>query len=120
MLHRFTFVNFSGDSYHSWGVSDTIKTEFVGQQPLEELVEDQALSADLKQATMACLCGEESRRWTIGELVERLGALGLSCSRASVTGALAELEVELELCAWAPWKLLERGTEWILAPKSEL
>jgi len=69
---------------------------------------------------MACLTGRESRRWTIGELVERLAALGLSCSRASVTGALAELEVELELCAWAPWKLLERGTEWILAPKSEL
>ena len=21
---------------------------------------------------------------------------------------------------WAPWRLLERGTEWILAPKSEL
>jgi chromosome segregation and condensation protein ScpB len=120
MLQRFSFANFSRDSYHSWGVSDTIKMEFAGQQPLEELVENQALSADLKQAVMACLCGGESRRWTIGELVERLGALGLSCSRASVTGALAELEVELELCAWAPWKLLERGTEWILAPKSEL
>jgi chromosome segregation and condensation protein ScpB len=102
------------------GVFETIETEFAGQQPLEELVENQALSADLKQVVMACLCGQESRRWTIGELVERLGALGLSCSRASVTGALAELEVELELCTWAPWKLLERGTEWILAPKSEL
>jgi hypothetical protein len=88
--------------------------------PLEKLVETQALSANLKEAVMACLCGRESRRWTIGELIERLGALGLSCSRAGVTGALAELEVELELCAWAPWKLLERGTEWILAPKSEL
>ena len=84
MLQRFSFANLSRDSYHSWGVSDTIKTEFVGQQPLEELVEDQALSADLKQVVMACLCGRESRRWTIGELVERLGALGLSCSRASV------------------------------------
>jgi chromosome segregation and condensation protein ScpB len=94
--------------------------EIVGQKPLEELVEDQALSIDLKEAVMACLCGRESRRWTIGELVERLWALGLSCSRARVTGALAELEVELELCAWAPWKLLERGTEWILTPKSEL
>jgi len=102
------------------GVFETIETEFAGQQPLEELVENQALSADLKQVVMACLCGQESRRWTIGELVERLGALGLSCSRASVTGALAELEVELELCAWAPWRLFERGTEWILAPKSEL
>jgi hypothetical protein len=37
-----------------------------------------------------------------------------------VTAALTEFEVELELCAWAPWRLLERGTEWILAPKSEL
>jgi chromosome segregation and condensation protein ScpB len=37
-----------------------------------------------------------------------------------VTAALAELEVELELSGWAPWRLLERGTEWILEPKSEL
>src|SRR4029077_19722845 len=41
-------------------------------------------------------------------------------SRASVTAALAELGLELELSGWAPWLLLERGTEWILAPKSEL
>jgi chromosome segregation and condensation protein ScpB len=37
-----------------------------------------------------------------------------------VTAALAELALELELSGWAPWRLLERGTEWILAPKSEL
>jgi chromosome segregation and condensation protein ScpB len=37
-----------------------------------------------------------------------------------VTAALAELGLELELSSWAPWRLLERGTEWILAPKSEL
>jgi hypothetical protein len=116
MLQRFSFVNFSGGSYHISGVFDTIETEFAGQQPLEELVENQALSIDLKEAVMACLTGRESRPWTIGELVERLGALGLSCSRASDTGALAELEVELQLCAWAPWKLLERGTEWIWPP----
>jgi hypothetical protein len=37
-----------------------------------------------------------------------------------VTTALAELGLEFELSGWAPWRLLERGTEWILAPKSEL
>ena len=37
-----------------------------------------------------------------------------------MTAALAELALELELSGWAPWRLLERGTEWILAPKSEL
>ena len=37
-----------------------------------------------------------------------------------MTAALAELGLELELSSWAPWRLLERGTEWILAPKSEL
>jgi hypothetical protein len=31
-----------------------------------------------------------------------------------VTAALAELG--LELSGWAPWRLLERGTEWILEP----
>jgi chromosome segregation and condensation protein ScpB len=57
---------------------------------------------------------------SVSELVERFKNLGVCASRASVTAALAELELELELSGWAPWRLLERGTEWILAPKSEL
>ena len=101
-------------------MSDTLGTREAGQEPLEELVQIQALSVDLREAVMACLCGRESRRWTVGELVERLKNLGVCASRASVTAALAELGVELELSGWAPWRLLERGTEWILAPKSEL
>jgi chromosome segregation and condensation protein ScpB len=100
-------------------VSDTL-TGTAGREPLEELVEIQALSVDLREAVMACLSGGESRRWTVSELVERFKNLGVSASRAGVTAALAELEVELELSAWAPWRLLERGTEWILEPKSEL
>jgi hypothetical protein len=100
-------------------VSDTFATRNAGQ-PLEELVEIQALSVDLREAVMACLCGGESRRWTIAELLERFKNLGICASRASVTAALAELGLELELSGWAPWRLLERGTEWILAPKSEL
>jgi chromosome segregation and condensation protein ScpB len=100
-------------------VSDTFATRNAGQ-PLEERVEIQALSVDLREAVMACLSGGESRRWTVGELVERLKNLGVCASRASVTAALTELGLELELSGWAPWRLLERGTEWILAPKSEL
>ena len=69
---------------------------------------------------MACLSGGESRCWTVAELVERFKNLGVCATRASVTAALAELALELELSSWAPWRLLERGTEWILAPKSEL
>jgi chromosome segregation and condensation protein ScpB len=69
---------------------------------------------------MACLSGRESRRWTVGELVERFKNLGICASRAGVTAALAELALELELSGWAPWRLLERGTEWILEPKREL
>jgi hypothetical protein len=95
-------------------------TRNVGQVPLEELVENQAISVDLREAVMACLSGAESRRWTVSELVERFRNLGVCASRASVTAALAELGLELELSSWAPWRLLERGTEWILAPKSEL
>ena len=87
---------------------------------LEQRVGAQALAIDLKQAVLACLTGAESRRWTVGELVARLKNLGMPCSRASVTGALSELELELELCPWAPWRLLERGQEWALQPKSEL
>jgi chromosome segregation and condensation protein ScpB len=100
-------------------VSDTLETKNAGRF-LEERVEIQALSVDLREAVMACLSGGESRRWTIAELLERFKNLGICASRASVTAALAELGLELELSGWAPWRLLERGTEWILAPKSEL
>ena len=101
-------------------MSDTLGTRNAGQEPLEKLVEIQALSLDLREAVMACLSGGESRRWTVGELVERFKNLGVRASRAGVTAALAELGLELELSSWAPWRLVERGTEWILAPKSEL
>jgi chromosome segregation and condensation protein ScpB len=100
-------------------VSDTFGTREAGR-PLEELVEIQALSVDLREAVMACLSGGESRRWTVAELVERFKNLGICATRASVTAALAELALELELVSWAPWRLLERGTEWILESKSEL
>ena len=46
---------------------------------------------------MACLSGGESRCWTIAELVERFKNLGVCATRASVTAALAELALELEL-----------------------
>jgi chromosome segregation and condensation protein ScpB len=100
-------------------VSETLGTRNAGQ-PLENLVEIQALSIDLREAVMACFSGGESRRWTVGELVERFKNLGVCASRAGVTAALAELGLELELSGWAPWRLVERGTEWILEPKSEL
>jgi chromosome segregation and condensation protein ScpB len=103
----------------SASVSDTFATKN-DVRPLEERVEIQALSVDLREAVMACLSGGESRRWTVLELVERFKNLGICASRAGVTAALAELALELELCVWAPWRLLERGTEWILEPISEL
>ena len=59
-------------------MSDTLGTRNAGQVPLEELVENQALSVDLREAVMACLSGGESRRWTVSELVERLKNLGVS------------------------------------------
>jgi chromosome segregation and condensation protein ScpB len=101
-------------------VSDTFATGDASQESLENLVKTQALSVDLREAVMACLSGGESRRWTVGELAERFKNLGVCATRASVTAALAELALELELSSWAPWRLLERGTEWILTPKSEL
>ena len=101
-------------------MSDTSGATEAGQVPLEELVQTQALSVDLREAVMACLSGRESRRWTVLELVERLKNLGVRASRAGVTAALAELALELELWPLAPWRLLERGTEWILEPKSAL
>jgi chromosome segregation and condensation protein ScpB len=90
-----------------------------GEQ-LEELIGSQALNADLKTALFACLSGRESRRWTVGELFDRLNNLGLRCSKPALTAALGELELEMTLCPFLPWNLVERGTEWSLVPKTEL
>ena len=49
---------------------------------LEQRVGAQALAIDLKEAIMACLSGQESRRWTVGELFARLQGLGVPGSRA--------------------------------------
>jgi hypothetical protein len=99
-------------------VSDTVESSSSaqGKPPLEELVKTQASSVGLREAVMACLSGRESRRWTVLELVERFKNLGVSASRAGVTAALADLALELELSSWAPWRLLERGTEGYSSP----
>jgi chromosome segregation and condensation protein ScpB len=89
-------------------------------EALEELIGSQALSAELKPALFACLTGRESRRWTVGELFDRLNNLGLRCSKPAVAATLGELELEMALCPFLPWRLVERGTEWSLAPKTEL
>ena len=101
-------------------MSDLREPEPSVSQALEETIEGQILDVNLKQAVLACLSGSESRRWTVGELVERFKNLGVCASKAAVTAALADLEVELQLAGWAPWQLIERGTEWILVPKTEL
>ena len=46
------------------------------REALEERIGAQALSADLKTAIVAALTGRESRRWTVGELFDRLNNLG--------------------------------------------
>ena len=120
MLHCFNFAVFSEGSYQRWQCADTFESESGHAPALEEVIGAQALEVDLRVAVMACLSGQESRRWTVGELVERLKGLGICATRAGVTAALAEVELELELALWAPWRLVERGTEWILVPKSEL
>ena len=96
------------------------ESEPSASQALEETIKRQTLDVDLKHAVMACLAGDESRRWTVGELVERFKNLGVCAAKTAVTAALADLEVELQLAHWAPWHLIERGTEWILVPKTEL
>jgi hypothetical protein len=89
-------------------------------EALEERISAQALTADLKTAIVAALTGRESRRWTVGELFDRLNNLGVRCSKPAVAGALGELELEFALCPFLPWNLLEQGTEWTLTTKTEL
>jgi hypothetical protein len=66
-------------------VSDSFATGNAGQ-PLEERVQIQALSVDLREAVMACLSGGESRRWTVLELVERFKSLGVCAALTLILG----------------------------------
>jgi chromosome segregation and condensation protein ScpB len=85
---------------------------------LEQIIVAQAVATDPKQALLACFAGRESRRWKVGELFKRLSHLGMPCSEPAIVCLLAELELELALCPWAPWTLTERGTEWTLNAKN--
>jgi hypothetical protein len=120
MLQRFIFVVFSRPCYPLGECLTNLKIQRTTGRPMEEILGQEALKLGLREAVMACLCGGRVSPVDRWELLERFKALGICASRTGVTGALAELEVELELCPWAPWRLLERRTEWILAPKSEV
>jgi chromosome segregation and condensation protein ScpB len=120
MLHGSIVASFSICRYKEPRVETPLENSKPHGQALEELIGAQALSADLKTALLACLTWAESRRWTVGELVGRLNNLGVHCSKPAVLGALGELELEISLCPFLPWSLVEHGTEWSLAPKSAL
>jgi hypothetical protein len=78
-------------------VSSNIFGGEAGPVPSEELVQTQALNVGLREAVMALSFRERVSPLTVLELVERLKNLGVRASRASVTAALAELALELEL-----------------------
>src|SRR6516225_4149055 len=120
MLHGSIVASFSEVCYKGSRVETPLTDSKPQGVALEELIGAQALSADLKTALVACLTGRESRRWTVGELFERLNNLGVRCSKPAVLGALGELELEMSLCPFLPWTLVEHGTEWSLTPKNDL
>ena len=65
-------------------VQTAVTDSKLGGEALEELIGAQALSADLKTAIVACLCGAESRRWTIAELLGRLNhSFSIGCYKGS-------------------------------------
>jgi hypothetical protein len=86
----------------------------------EQAIAAQALETPLKPALMACLSGDESARWTLAELADRLRGLAVPFTRPALLGSLLELQTELDAVPWAPWRLVERGQEWILVPKAEI
>jgi hypothetical protein len=87
---------------------------------LDEVIGRQALTTPLKSAVLACLTSQESRRWTVAEIQERLSNLSIPCSLPAVLGAVSELALDLSLCSWCPWNLIEHCTEWILQPKTDI
>ena len=87
LLHRFNFATFSGSSYPIREVSNNSEPEPTQAPSPQEGVGEEALEVDLRMATMACLSGGESRRWRVGELVERFKGLGICATKAGVTGS---------------------------------
>jgi hypothetical protein len=109
---------FQADATKTW-VKGPSNDSQADRSALEQVIETQALATELKPALMACLTGRESRRWTIGELLERVNRLGMRCSKQAIVCALGELELEIALCPWLPWILTEQGTEWSLIARNE-
>jgi len=85
-----------------------------------QVIATQAVETPLKPALMACLSGGESARWTLAELADRLRGLAVPFTEPALLGSLLELQAELNAASWAPWRLVERGKEWILVPKAEI
>ena len=85
-----------------------------------QVIAAQAVETPLKPAVMACLSGGESARWTLAELADRLRGLAVPFTRPALLGSLLELQAELDAAPWAPWRLVERGQEWMLLPKNEV
>lgn len=85
-----------------------------------QTVAAQAVETPLKPALMACLSSGESARWTLAELADRLHGLSVPFTEPALLGSLLELQTELDAASWAPWRLVERGKEWILVPKAEI
>lgn len=85
-----------------------------------QVIAAQALEIPLKPAVMACLSGGESARWTLAELADRLRGLDVPFTKPALLGSLVELQAELDAALWAPWRLIERGQEWMLVPKADI
>jgi hypothetical protein len=85
-----------------------------------EVIGYQALITPLKSALLACLTSQDCLRWTIAEIEELLNNLSIPCSKPTLLGALSELALDLSLCTWCPWNLVEHRSEWIFQPKTDV
>jgi chromosome segregation and condensation protein ScpB len=101
-------------------VKDSSAVVAFNPEALDEVIGHQSLTTPLKSALLACLTSHESRRWTIAEIEQRLSNLSIPCSKPAILGALSELALDISLCAWSPWNLIEHRSEWILQPKTDV
>jgi hypothetical protein len=78
------------------------------------------LAPTLKPPSWPASPAPESRRWTVGELFERLKNLGLHCSKPALLAALGELELEIAYANFFPGAWWNRAPSGAWPPKSEL
>jgi hypothetical protein len=94
--------------------------ELISANLSDALLAEEISTTPLPSAVLACFTGSDGRRFTREELRQKLLGSGFRVNAQELTLALTQLEAALVTSSLAPWRLVERGSEWFLVPKNHV